>query len=319
MLTHIRDLGFRIGTFAAPRLSPADTNAVASLLADRHGPDSTTIVPSVDEADVRAAVRVASPALADLGDAIREALETSHSGVLIPQAGLDHLDINQRRHGLYGLALCIGQPTATDRVDRRVVWDILARDETLRQGHVPTYSEHAAEAELHTDTQYFAEPERYLMLYFVRPAACGGGASMLRDGACVRARMERTTEGRWAADYLSRHDLPFRIPTTFTRTQDPDAVEVTFAPVFGSRPGIRYRLDTLRRGLAACPDRDTPDLRRALEIFETELLNTDLRVDGRCDADDLLIINNHDVLHGRSAFTDRQRHALRIRMNALPA
>ena len=65
-----------------------------------------------------------------------------------------------------------GWPTPTDRVNRQIIWDIKKRD--LPAGQVSTFSENADEAKLHTDTQYFPNPERYTLLYVVRPAEDGG-------------------------------------------------------------------------------------------------------------------------------------------------
>mgnify|MGYP001809677461 CR=1 FL=1 len=315
MVSLVRDLGFRVGQFAVPTLPAAEIAAVIDILMARHGPDSAAVSPHAEEASVRAEVTRAAPNLAQFAAGLKAALDDSHSGAYVPRLGLDHLDVAKRRFVLYAISLCLGSPTATDQVERRVIWDIKARDESLAPGHVPTYSEHAAEAELHTDTQYFQDPERYLILYFVRPAACGGGVSMLRDGACVREQMARSPEGQWAVDYLYRQELPFRIPTTFTSTGAGDRVEMTFAPIFAQRPGIRYRVDTLRRGLKELPHYDTPDLRRALGLLEAELDNSERRIDHFCQADDFLIIDNHEILHGRSRFSDRERHAIRIRID----
>lgn len=316
MLTHVQDLGFRAGQFAVDPLPVQEISAILAVIAEFYGPDVTpaTLVPHADEAGLREQVRRAAPSVASIAGRIRAALESDYSGILIPRIRLDHLDVARRSLVLFALTLCLGRPTATDRIERRIVWDIKARGQALKAGHVPTFSEHAYEADLHTDTQYFSEPERYLLLYFVKPAACGGGVSQLRDMRCLKAQLERTEEGCWALDFLSRQELPFRIPTTFTATASPDTVEVTFARIFGNRPGIRYRTDTLERGLAAFPDYDTPEVRKALGILQAEVENRDLRLDSYIEADSILIINNHEVLHGRGEFSDHGRHALRIRI-----
>lgn len=315
MLKHQQDFGFRIGAFSTSAISAGEIAKVEDILKSYYGPDSDAIVPRDDESEIRSEIQAAAPGLAALAAGIREALESTHSAVIIPKLQLAHLPLSTRKFVLYALTLCMGSPTATDRVENRVIWDILARDETLKSGHLPTYSEHAATAELHTDTQYFLRPERYLSLYFVQPADCGGGKSMLRDNGCIQNNLARSQDGRWAMDFLRSQPLPFRIPTTFTADQDPHTIEVTLAPIFGSRPGIRYRLDTLRRGLEARPDYDTPEARRAIAILEKEIDDPTSRVDSMCQADDFLVINNHEILHGRGSFSDRKRHALRIRID----
>ncbi|WP_247879168.1 TauD/TfdA family dioxygenase [Azospirillum brasilense] len=255
---------------------------------------------------MRGELAEAAPGLSALATAIRDRLETSHSGVLIRRAHLGRHDLDTRRRLLYALAVGIGAP----RIDRKVVWDIKLRPELVRSGGASTFSEHADEADFHTDTQYFPNPERYMLLYFAQAAACGGGRSSLRDARCVREALSGSDEGRWALDLLSRTALPFRIPATFTRTGS-----VTFATVFGDRPLIRFRTDTLRRGLAARPEHNTPDVRRALAILRAELDNPARRLETFMESDSLLAMNNHEALHGRGAFADPDRHALRIRID----
>ena len=316
MLSHIEDLGVRTGQFAVEPLSDAEVAAVVAVTEQFYGPGATAaqLVPHEREADLRMALADAAPRLAELGQRLRALLESDYSGVVIPRFHLAHLDLDRRAMVLLALTLGLGRPTPTDRVERRIVWDVKSRTDTLGAGHVPTFSEHAYEADLHTDTQYFAQPERYLLLYFVKPAACGGGVSQLRDAGCLKARLAGTEDGRWALDLLSRQELPFRIPTTFTATRSPDTVEVTFARMFGTRPAIRFRTDTLARGLAVCPEYDTPELRKALAIVQAEVENLELRLDRYLDADSVLVVNNHETLHGRGEFSDHDRHAWRIRI-----
>ena len=317
MLTHVQDLGFRAGIFSAQPIPEPEIARVLSILKDFYGAeaDPSALVPHGREAELRAAIAEAAPALATLGAAIRDALEADHSGVLMPRIGLGHLGLDTRRFVLYALSLCMGSPTATDKIDRKVVWDIKPRPEKLRDGSVSTFSEHADEADFHTDTQYFPNPERYMLLYVVAPAACGGGRSTLRDARCVKDALARSEDGRWALDLLSRHALPFRIPATFTTTGRRESVEVTFATIFGERPSVRFRTDTLKKGLAAFPDYDTPDVRRALGILQAELDDGESRLETFLEADSLLAVNNHEVLHGRGAFRDPERHVLRIRID----
>lgn len=316
MLHHVSDIGFRAGTFTVDPIPAGEIAAIRAVLADFHGSyvDSAALVPHEREDELRAALAESAPGVATLAAALRRTLDDSHSAILVPCLGLAVLDLDSRRFALYALALGIGSPTATDKIDRKVVWDIKARPEMLRAGTASTFSEHASEADFHTDTQYFPEPERYMLLYFIRPADCGGGRSSVRDAACIRDRLAATEEGRWALDLLSERELPFRIPATFTTTGRRDAVEVTFARVFGDRPRIRFRTDTLKRGLSAFPEHDTADVRRALTTLQAELDDPGPRLEHSFEADGAIFLNNHESVHGRGAFTDLERHALRIRI-----
>lgn len=316
MLTHIQDIGFRAAEYA---LTPPPADEIAKILAilhDFHGPriDPAHLLPPDDPAALRAALTVAAPSLAALAERLHTLLEEAHSAVSVPRAGLGHLDLDTRAAVLFALAVCLGSPTATDRIDRRVVWDIKVRAEKVKTGTVSTFSEHPYEADLHTDTQYFDHPERYMILYFITPAACGGGVSTVRDVDSVKQALADSEEGRWAMDFLSRQALPFRIPAIFTATGAAETVEVTFATIFGQRPAIRFRTDTLRKGLALHPASDTPDTRRALAILQAEIDRPAPLISALMPADSLNFINNHQALHGRSAFSDHHRHAWRIRV-----
>lgn len=72
------------------------------------------------------------------------------------------------------------------------------------------------------------------------------------------------------------------------------------------------------KGFLARPDLDTPIVRQALmELYRIIEQETRLTVWPMHD-DDLLICNNHTTLHGRSPFTDRNRHLIRVRMSEIP-
>lgn len=319
-LTHLRDLGPRVGEFAVAPLAGDQVAAVLEVLAGHYGSDldPARLVPPVREAELRADLAARAPQLADLAAALHEALEGAYRAVIVPRLGLEPLPLADRSALLFALSVSLGRPTATDRLDRRVVWDVKVRPGKLENGSVSTFSEHPYEADLHTDTQYFAEPERYVLLYCLAPAACGGGISSMRDVQCVRQALNRTADGRWALHYLTGRDLPFRVPAVFTETGSASRTEVTFAPVFGIWPAIRFRSDTLRRGLDLHPEFETPELQRALGILDAELANHDRLVSVRMSADSLQVLNNHESLHGRSPFTDYNRHVLRIRVAGQP-
>ena len=319
-MTHIRDLGPRVGEFAVAPLAADQVAAVLEVLAGHYGPalDPAHLIPPVQEAELRAELAARAPQLAELAAALHDALEDDYSGVVVPRMGLSPLPAAVRSAVLFALSVGLGRPTATDQVDRRVVWDVKVRPEKLRNGGVSTFSEHPHEADLHTDTQYFAEPERYMLLYCLVPAACGGGVSTFRDVQSVHEALNRTDEGRWAVEYLTGRDLPFKVPAVFTSTGNASEEEVVFEPIFGTRPAMRFRADTLRRGLDLHPQLDTPQLRRALGILVAELANQEKLVSFRMPADSLQVLNNHESLHGRTPFTDVSRHLMRIRVASKP-
>lgn len=316
LLSHCRDLGPGMGEFTLHPFAREQIEATLAVLAQHYGGeiDPGLLVPPEGDSALRADLALRAPVLFDLAHSLRDLLEGEYSALVLPRLGLGELPLPVRSALLFALAVSLGQPTATDKVDRRVVWDVKVREAKMASNSVSTFSEHPFEADLHTDTQYFADPERYMMLYFITPAACGGGISTMRDLRCLRRSLAATAEGRWAMDYLTDRPLPFRIPAVFTETGTADKVEVTFAPIFGERPAVRYRSDTLKKGLALYPELNTPDLRRALDTLNTEVAQQDKLVALQMPADSLKVLNNHHALHGRSPFSDYNRHVLRIRV-----
>lgn len=218
MLKHVRNLGLRIGEFDSPNFDTKEIAASLDILHKYFGTDSSSIRPHPNEDIIRDEIRSIAPKIATLADTLIETLESSHSGIFIPKFKLDTFDVETRKFVLYALTLCMGHPSATDQVDNRIIWDIKARDELLQPNHIPTYSEHANEAELHTDTQYHPEPERYLILYFIRQANCGGGASILRDFNSIKQNMRQALRepGRliiWRKPTYPSRSLPALHPT----------------------------------------------------------------------------------------------------------
>jgi alpha-ketoglutarate-dependent taurine dioxygenase len=314
MMSHVQDLAFRVGEFSLPEIPAADVTSVLGCLARHYGSasDPAALVPKNNEDEIRADIRKIVPAVAAVGDDIFHALQTNYSAVVINKANLDRFDVKTNSFLLLAMSLAMGTPTPTDKIMKRIVWDVKARK--LPPGYVSTFSENDSEADLHTDTQYFPRPERFTLLYFVHAARCGGGVSMLRDVGCVKRQLATTPEGRWAIDFLSQQELPFRIPTTYTTTGRQGTLEATFATVLGDHPQIRYRTDTLEAGLQAFPEYDTPATRRALGALKSVLNDQSMMFREHLGDDSLLVTNNHVGLHGRTAFEDQERHVIRIRI-----
>jgi len=314
MLTSITDLSPRIGAIDFPDLWKEEAGALTSVLDHFYSPEIYPVdyTPHPDEQHIRRELARVAPRLKTFADEVRERLENDYCALIFQRFGLDRFDLDTRRRLLYCFALAVGSPTPTDKIAKRIVWDVRSRK--LPPGHVPTISENSYEAELHTDTQYFPEPEKFVLLYVVKPASCGGGVSLLVDGIRLKARLAETEEGRWALGFLSRRILPFRIPTSYTTTGKQETVEITYARIFSQAPLIRYRKDTLEAGLAAAPDFDTPDVRHALTVLQSVLEDRKEMIVTSLVADSMLLTNNHEGLHGRTEFQDSERHLIRIRI-----
>lgn len=312
---NIKPLHYLVPGILECTVEPLEEATIAAVLRvlQKHydaGIDPGQLTPPDDPVALREDLHHEAPQLFNLGNACRTLLEADNSALVIRSFGLSDRPLRERSAILFAFSACIGIPTATDKIDRRVVWDVKVREGKS----ATTFSEHSDEADLHTDAQYFPQPERYMMLYVVSSARCGGGISTLRDLRCIRSGLQESSEGRWARAHLVDRELPFRVPGVFTETGGADKLEVTFAPIFSTRPAIRFRSDTLKKGLALHPVLDTPELRRAIGILERELAKKEKLFSMHMPADSLQIVNNHEALHGRTPFSDHQRHVLRVRM-----
>jgi len=243
-------------------------------------------------------------------------------GAVIYNLGLAGLPEDRRNAALYALTLMLGYPTSTDQRTGRVAWDVRARPVEEIDGRFTTFSERIGSADMHTDSSFYPMPEERFILYVVNAARCDGGHSLLVDGEDIYEALQRTGEGRKAFDLLSTTPVPFRVPAIYAAGDN--NVEVHVAPVFGpsTRPGtrftMRWRYDSIRKGLDARPDLDTPELRAALALMNDVAENGAVRFKDQLPTDTLMLADNHHMLHGRTTYTDERRHLIRIRISDVP-
>jgi alpha-ketoglutarate-dependent taurine dioxygenase len=98
-------------------------------------------------------------------------------------------------------------------------------------------------------------------------------------------------------------------------------VEVELAPVFerlGETLTMRWRYDSIVKGLAARPALDTPPLRAALALLNEVIEQHAPRFCQHLPDDTLLWADNRRTLHGRATYTDPARHLIRIRIADTP-
>jgi hypothetical protein len=257
----------------------------------------------------------AIPTLRRLGAAIAAA---DARGMAITELGLAHLGEGQRNAVLYAIALTRGFPTSTDQRTRRVAWDVRARPGMGQDARFTTFSERVGGAEMHTDSSFYPMPEEQFMLYVMSAARCNGGESLLIDVDDIHRELQKTREGRIAYSLLTTREVPFRVPAVYA-AQDGN-VEYYLAPVFRHDGGlkIRWRYDSIMKGLAACPALSSPELVEAVELVNDIVERQAPRFHRRLPDDTLLWADNHHTLHGRAIYTDPARHLIRIRISNTP-
>lgn len=317
MLTTIEQFG-KISIVKRSFSWGADLDAIHTLVA-QHFDDfnGNGFYPHPDEEALRRKL-LAVPTLQRLAHAI-----TGHQarGLAITDLGLAELDEARRNAVLYAIALTQGYPTSTDQRTRRVAWDVRARADAsagAEQARFVTFSERVGGADMHTDSSFYPMPEEQFMLYVVNAARCNGGASLLIDIEDIVAELNQTAAGRAAYDLLCSSPVPFRVPSVYAASEQ--QVEYHLAPVFTQEGGraMRWRYDSIVKGLAARPDLASPQLAAALALLNDIIEQRAPRFD-RCLPDDTLLwADNHRTLHGRAHYTDPQRHLIRIRISNTP-
>lgn len=259
------------------------------------------------------------PTLAHLTEALQGL--RAH-GAVVHNLGLAGLPEDRRNAVLVALTLMLGYPTSTDQRTGRVAWNVKARPVCAGDGRFTTFSERVGSADMHTDSSFYPMPEEQFVLYVVHAARCGGGRSLLVDGEDIHQALQATPAGRAAFELLSTMPVPFRVPAIYAAGDD--QVEVLTAPVFGparrsgARFTMRWRHDSIVKGLAARPDLDTPELRAAVALMHDVVEHRATRADDHLPDDTLMLIDNHHTLHGRTNYEDEARHLIRIRISDVP-
>ncbi len=184
------------------------------------------------------------------------------------------------------------------------IWPICLK---ASESELITFSEHDKEAELHTDSQYSEIPERYMGLSCIHPASCGGGANYLLDSERLLPEIQSDNELYEALSLI----YPIAIPDIFQSTGHTTIEK----PLIDRYPKFRYRYDTIKKGLQL-KETPTHDIRWKVLTNLNELIENSPLIERITLAQgDILLVDNHRVLHGRTSFTDPHRLLYRIRID----
>jgi alpha-ketoglutarate-dependent taurine dioxygenase len=197
----------------------------------------------------------------------------------------------------------LGLPSEHNEGKKDYIWEITAKQST---SNIKTYSEHSKKAPLHTDSQYRNTPEKYFSLSSIQEAKCGGGQTELLDFKKLYASVHKHT---WFKELYEVY--PIAIPDIFQSAQE----RVVYQPIIKATPFIRFRSDTIMKGLDLVNEPLNSKKRKAFKLLEEEILNSNWIERFYLKKGQIIIIDNHRVLHGRSAFKDNTRLLFRIRFN----
>lgn len=314
MLTRVEDLGPGIRRVTVPDLwQSAAAPAAAVLEAFYEQPVPPGYYPHFNEVGLRMALLSAAPALGELRQAVEGELAGGARALVVDRLHLAGRPPAERSRLLYAFCLALGFPTPSNQRQATLLWDVKPRP--VLGDRPPTFSEHSDEADLHTDSQSYPTPEELFILYTVRAARCGGGASFFLSVDALEETLAATAEGRDALEALREPAFPFAISVTGEES-NPEAV--TVGAILGDSPRVRFRRDVVEHGFTVRPDLATPRSTAAVRTL-LEVMAKQAPVVTRVLPDDAVaVFDNHAVLHGRAGFTDPERHLVRVRMAKQP-
>ena len=248
------------------------------------------------------------PSLARAVDALRKNTLERYGALLIRGASFGALSDLERTNVFWLMLSMLGEPIQQNDEGSRFV---IVRDEGQRMAAGGRYHKSNEGGELHTDAPQFEAPPRFVGLQCIRPAAEGGASKLVSAHAIHNALLAE------APELLELLYQPFhfhRQPTSRT----------VHAPVFSWDPAmrelrVRYLGDYVRSGqrLVGKPLDGTRE-GEALDALD-RLLADEARfaVEFALGAGDVLVLENHRIFHGRSAFRDHDDDRPRREMNRI--
>lgn len=243
-----------------------------------------------------------------LGTARRQLAERGWT--LLPAIDFGLVDrglIASHERAVLDLASEFGVPSTRD--GGRAVWPVTPAALPNAASPRATFSARAGAAGFHTDAQYHDRPEDYVCLFVVRPAADGGLSRLLAVEPAISA-LKACAHGAESLDLMSRPIWRWRIPAEFDAAAAP---EMSAMPALMPGPAtagglrIRWRTDNLDPALPA-------RLHDAASLIGTVFNRAQGAVELQPRPGDVLILDNHRVMHARTWFSDPRRLLLRVRL-----
>ncbi|MGW2564372.1 TauD/TfdA family dioxygenase [Streptomyces sp. NPDC001514] len=245
------------------------------------------------------------PTLAGALAGIAEELASGRGFVLIKGIPVGELSEADAGAVLRGIGQYLGRPVPQD-ADGHTLCHVRDTGGTAAGSAVPGYR-------TRTRVPFHTDESDLLGLLCLRPARSGGGTSLVSSAALHNA----------VADL--RPDLVERLYRThfFDRRDEhaPGERPYLAAPLatrYGAALSMRYDRGRLEaaRSLAGVP-RPGPADTELYDLLDALAGSPRLRLDLRLEAGDLLLVDNHVVMHARSEFEDfdepeRGRHLLRL-------
>lgn len=163
---------------------------------------------------------------------------------------------------------------------------------------------------MHTDCSGYSWPPNVMVFHCIQNEVAGG-ASQYVDGAKVIVQLRKSNPD--ALRILTEHDVEFRLWSKQADTLS------QYPPVMLDQAGdlalLRYANWTVQP-LKTVPFDTVPRWYDAWRALAERVNAPENRLSHRCEPGEMLLINNHRVLHGRDAFDDGEgiRHFQQVYM-----
>jgi alpha-ketoglutarate-dependent taurine dioxygenase len=242
-----------------------------------------------------------------LGASIREYLN-EYGFIVLQNIEID-CDRDSAKLFLPRLCSFVGTLVPHNPNKKDFVWEIESKPSI---SSLKTFSEHNQHASLHTDSQYRELPEKFIALMTLRQATCGGGYTEVVDFQEVLKDLQSSALGTEVINFFRGESLPIAIPSIF---QVGSRATHIISKLISENPLIRYRYDTLKAGLSLIEGHQVNVFQEKLDLFDSFIQLSPHRIRFLSSPGEIIFLDNHRFLHGRSSFTDLNRLLLRTRMN----
>jgi len=240
---------------------------------------------------------------------LRAALERGRGFVVLDRIPVDQCSPSQTQGLFWMLGHEFGVPMTQD-VAGTVLFDVRDKGYDVTRG--ARFSGTTAESTFHTDNAFGQVVPDLVALLCLRPAVSGGESQLISAVTLHNRLLSRHT------DLLPCLYQPFYFDRRgeFHQGEPP----ISQNPVFSWASGeltVRYMHYYIEVGHQKAGRPLTRSQLRALEVLEKFLRLPELRIEFRLQPGQVLLTNNHWILHNRTAFEDstrprERRHYLRL-------
>ncbi len=249
------------------------------------------------------------PALRELMQRLKEKLDNGAGFAVLDRMATQRYSLETLIEVYWLLGQLIGRPVA-QKWNGEMIYDV--RDTGIEFQYGVRGSRTSVELLFHTDNAFGYMVPDYVGLFCKSPAR-EGGISRFCSLYTLHKRLEQSHP-----DVLKQ----LYQPVLYDRQKEHhvDAPPVCMAPFFSwknDRLTARANTSLIRKGHEVAGQAMSPELKNALDVVDMVCASEDLWFEAPLEAGQIQYLNNHEIGHYRSAFTDfdepeKKRHLFRL-------